>query len=677
MATSLWQALESGSPTIGSLPKLPSSYTELARLTGRSVDDLKKMSKGDLKVLPIVGSGAAPRRPTAARSWPTIGSINPLPSTYSEMAFLTGRPVSSLKALPRAELRELPVVAVGDLQPLPVAYTSIAAMTMVPVESVRAMRKDEMRRLAVVRRAECVAPAPAAWASLDLPLPSDPSFAAEPPQPSDPFAGLDSSTFSPPPSAAAASTRRTAAPALARAKPRAAPKAKQTTRAVAPVPAAATLPVRRPTSAAATPAAAMPTATPAAATPATAPAIAGAPPPPETQASRKAQLREKLKRKREALAAEKRRMATVQHELELLETPIRPAVTRCRAQIESIEAELHAMRATFKGVRVEHRKLTKLNEERRAEKALLAQHLALILAENEKTKDEMLLSLEDQLEGAATHSASSVQWTSVLKAARKNLRKAAPTTHYVKVDEVIRFGPVRKGVAFAWDFSVRGGAQIDFAPKFFRSASCLATSCALRVRTEAKSGTYVAPEDGVLLLEFDNAFSWFANKTVTLRCAASVKLEKPAPNANAAAAAAATAATAVAAAVAVAAAAAAVAAPAPKVTAVAVVWPPNTVGSLPALPSTYGELSRLTDRTVAELKRMAEGDLKSLPMVAVSSAASGGGGGGELVAKQAQSRAAFVAERTAIAIAMKERGLIEQCDLDAVQHRLAADSASK
>jgi hypothetical protein len=75
---------------------------------------------------------------------------------------------------------------------------------------------------------------------------------------------------------------------------------------------------------------------------------------------------------------------------------------------------------------------------------------------------------------------------------------------------------------------------------------------------------------------------------------------------------------------------------------------------------------------------MAEGDLKSLPMkVAVSSAASGGGGGGEIVAKQAQSRAAFVAERTAIAIAMKERGLIEQCDLDAVQHRLAADSASK
>ena len=91
-------------------------------------------------------------------------------------------------------------------------------------------------------------------------------------------------------------------------------------------------------------------------------------------------------------------MANVQHELKLLEKPIRPEVTRCRVEIERLETELHEMRASFKGVKQEWRRCVVLNEERRAEKARLTEHLTLILTQNEKTKDEILVSLEDQLE---------------------------------------------------------------------------------------------------------------------------------------------------------------------------------------------------------------------------------------------------------------------------------------
>jgi hypothetical protein len=424
--SSLWDALAEGGPTVGSLPSLPGSYKELARLTGRDVAFLKTMSKANLKQLPLVAESAvAP----SAELWPTIGSIKPLPATYSEMAFITGKAMATLKSMPKAELRKLRVVAVGDLRPRPSSFTFVSAITGVSLERIRAMDKEAMKRLPVVRRAEDAGSAAGLPSSsaLDITTASwadafakpaaappvrqhvapafvssaPPPHAARPTSPSDPFASLGAASFSPQAqraqpatlggaAKAARSTAAKAARSTAAKAARSAAAAPKSTAAKSTAPAPAP---RATATAAPLPAAAVSVAAVAA------PGAAASPPTPiDRQEQRKQQLREKLRAKRTALAAEKSRMANVQHELKLLEKPIRPEVTRCRVEIERLETELHEMRASFKGVKQEWRRCVVLNEERRAEKARLTEHLTLILTQNEKTKDEILVSLEDQLE---------------------------------------------------------------------------------------------------------------------------------------------------------------------------------------------------------------------------------------------------------------------------------------
>mmetsp|Transcript_2073 Transcript_2073/g.4691 ORF Transcript_2073/g.4691 Transcript_2073/m.4691 type:complete len:211 (+) Transcript_2073:44-676(+) len=109
------------------------------------------------------------------------------------------------------------------------------------------------------------------------------------------------------------------------------------------------------------------------------------------------QVRLKMKAERDKMLKEQQRLLEIQHELDILEMPMKRDVSLTRDRLEVLDRELAAAEKDHKTKKKAYEDALALLEKKKEEKVNLADHLRMIIHDNEQRKTQKLEELLGKL----------------------------------------------------------------------------------------------------------------------------------------------------------------------------------------------------------------------------------------------------------------------------------------